>query len=80
MRPAFAVHPVQLPLPNFVVPGSRTSLVMIFAPSMLGMFPNRDVIRVSLWRGPSAFALLSIKQRGLSLGHCLVKSLLKLAV
>ena len=56
------------------------SLVMVFAPCMLGVFLDGGVVRISLWRGPGSFALFSIKQGGLSFGYCLVKMLLALAV
>ena len=78
--PALAACPIQFSLPNFVTPGPRMSPVTVFAPSMLGMFPDGGVIRISLWRGPGLFALFSIKRGGLSFGYCLVETLLALAV
>ena len=80
MRPALAVRPIQFSLPNFVTPGPGRSPVMVFTPSMLGVFPDGGIIGISLWRGPGLFALFSIKWGGLSFGYCLVETLLVLAV
>ena len=38
--PALAASHIQFSLPNFVTPGPQTSLVTVFAPCMLGMFPG----------------------------------------
>ena len=56
------------------------SLVMVFVPCMLGVFPDGGIIRISLRRGPGSFVLFSIKRGGLSFGYCLVKMLLVLVV
>ena len=61
-------------------PGPRMSPVTVFVPGMLGMFPDGGIIGISLWRGSGSFMLFSIKRGGLSLGYCLVKMLLALAV
>ena len=80
MCPALAAHHNQFLLPIHAIPGPQTSLVMVFAPFMLGVFLDGGIIGVSLWRGPGPFALFPIKQGRLPLGHCLIEALLVVAV